>query len=361
MSIDIKVLMYIYLFICFSLLIYNIGYIINLKIEKRKQYKHCLFWQNKIQLQLNYLKVHQQIEDTHHKLLTKKLIKTKELLAFIEALEILKKEQLFNIYIENIYTDWQFLALKYAKKDNMNKAFFAYVIATYPPVSKNDFSLIIQILLSYFNNSTIYCRENVLNALYALGNVQAVENALQMINDNHWFHHQKLLADGLAKFNGDKEKLMAKLWSHLNDWDENIMISIIQFINQCDGPYQETFLPVLQSDHTQLEIRLAIIRYYRRHIHPPVKTVLQAFLDDPKINESILIVSTFAIDQYKDEKTILLLKKCLHHHNWYIRYNAARSLFNLHISLESLHDILTGKDRFAKEIIEYIYHGEKQL
>lgn len=361
MSIDIKIVMYIYLFICVSLLIYNIVYIINIQIEKRKQHKHSLFWQNKIKTHLNYLKNHHQIEVTHHKLLTKKLIKTKELLAFIEALENLKNDQLFNKYIEEIYVNWQFLALKYAKKDNMNKAFFAYVIATYPPKSKNEFSLIIQILLSYFNDSTIYCRENVLKALYALGNVQAVENALQIINDNHWFHHQKLLADGLSKFNGDKEKLMAKLWSHLNDWDENIMVSIVQFINQCNGPYQEIFLPILQSNQTQLEIRLAIIRYYRRHIYPPAKTILHTFLDDHKTNESILIVTAFAIDQYKDEKTILLLKKCLHHHNWYVRYNAARSLFNLHISLESLQDILTGKDRFAKEIIEYIYHGEKQL
>lgn len=360
MGINVVTLMYGYLFICFSLLVYNIFYIINLRFTKKHQLKHILFWQDKINEQFTYLENHHQIESIHYKLLINRLTKTKELLAFIDALEKLKDNNLFNKYIDNMHAIWQVLALKYAKKDNMNKAFFAHVIATYPPKSENEFSPIIQILLTYFDNSTIYCRENVLNALYALANAQAIENTLQIFNDNQWFHHQKLLADGLTKFKGNKEELMAKLWRHLDDWNENIIVSVVQFINQCDGPYQDVFLPILASEKTSLEIRLAIIRYYRRHVFLPAQELLYNFLSDPDTNESLTIVAAFALDQYKTEQTIKLLKNALHHHNWYVRYNAAKSLFNLQVSLKSLRDILNGKDRFAKEMLEYIYSKENQ-
>ena len=111
----------------------------------------------------------------------------------------------FEIYLQNIFVTQQTLALKYAKKDSMSRAFLLISYLSIHRVMEMKFVPIMRILISYLDDSTIYCRENVLNALCALGNIQAVENALQILNDNHWFHHKKLLSDGLATFSGDKK------------------------------------------------------------------------------------------------------------------------------------------------------------
>ena len=39
--------------------------------------------------------------------------------------------------------------------------------------------------------------------------------------------------------------------------------------------------------------------------------------------------------------------------NWYIRYNASQSLDQLGVEYLDLLDILSGKDRYAREMLEY--------
>ena len=56
----------------------------------------------------------------------------------------------------------------------MEQAFFAYVIAAFHPAIGDRQSPLLECLLNYLENSTVYSRENILNALYALGSIQTV-------------------------------------------------------------------------------------------------------------------------------------------------------------------------------------------
>lgn len=355
MKISINALIYIYMLICFSLLLYNIIYIIKSYISKKLMKKRSFYWKGEILKQISFLQKQENVEESHLRKLERKLSKTEELIAYVDALDSLNEHDTFEIYLQNTFVAQQTLALKYAKKDSMNRAFFAYTISKYPSCIGEKFRPIMRILISYLDNSTVYCRENSLKALCALGNIQAVENALQILNDYHWFHHKKLLSDGLATFRGDKEKLMEVLWKHINDWDENIMISVVQFITICGGQYQEVFFPMLLSDNTSIEIRLGIMRYYRRYFYEPVREILYSFLQDDNIDENLIIVAAIVLDRYPGEETIDILKEALHHHNWYVRRNAASSLYNLGVELDTLDNILNGDDRYAKDMLNYKY------
>lgn len=350
----INIVIYGYLFICISLLFYNIFYMFYSSRKKSHLKYIAKSWSKEIEKQCSYLKNGGQVTKEHYRLMLKKLKKTRNLLAFLDALEAVSKNEDITAYLHAVAPIQQKLAYSYSKKDAMNRAFFAYVISIYSVPSPDEFTPMMEILLSYLKDSTVYCRENVLHALYALGNIKAVETALQIFNDNEWFHHPKLLADGLATFKGDKEALLKQLWSHYYQWDEDIILSVIQSITPCSNQYNEIFLPLLKDDETDLEIRLAILRYYRKNIYEPVKSVLYSFFDNKEIDENILVVTSFVLGSYPDDKTTKLLKKALTHHNWYVRKNAALSLINLKVEENELIDIYNGTDRYAKDILNYI-------
>ncbi len=304
----------------------------------------------------------QSIELSHAKFIHKKLRSTSQLVSFVRALDLLRERGSNpDQYLLKNTLVIQELALYYAKKENIDRTFFAYFISKNSPQDKTNYRPIMEILLSYLENSTVYCRENVLNALYALGNSYAVENALQIINERQWFHHQKLLSDGLITFTGDKEELANRLWGHLNNWDENLMVSVVQFITASSESFKERFYVALQEDDLRLEIRLAILRYFRRYYYEPVYPVLISYLKSGNMeDENIKIVTASVLDRYPGEETVKILKAALQHSNWYLRYNAASSLRNLKVTTDELVDILGGNDRYAKEILTYMIEGERR-
>lgn len=361
MKFDVDKVIYIYIFICISILLYNIAYIFYSDIQKSKYKKMTIDWQKGITKQIDLLSNKSRVEESHKKLIKKKLNSINELICYVRALDILKKQDKdIKRYLKENYILIQSLAHNYAKKENAERAFFAFFISKYPPINGKEYNPLMEILISYLDNSTIYCRENVLQALYALGNIQAIENALQIINDRQWFHHKKLLSDGLITFNGDKENLAQRLWSHRNKWDYNLMISIVQFITLVSDKFKETFFEVLKSENLNLEVRLSILRYYRHHIYEPVLPLLINYLKDEKeINENIKIVTASVIEVYPSEDTIEALKGTLHHSNWYLRYNSAVSLVNLNIDIYKIQDILEGNDIYAKEILAYMIEQRK--
>ena len=48
-----------------------------------------------------------------------------------------------------------------------------------------------------------------------------------------------------------------------------------------------------------------------------------------------------------------MLKKDLGSANWYIRFNAAKSLETFHLTYLELSDVMDGNDRYAREILQY--------
>ena len=39
--------------------------------------------------------------------------------------------------------------------------------------------------------------------------------------------------------------------------------------------------------------------------------------------------------------------------NWYIRFNASKTLESFHLTYQELGDVMDGRDRYAREILQY--------
>ena len=71
------------------------------------------------------------------------------------------------------------------------------------------------------------------------------------------------------------------------------------------------------------------------------------------LSERTTPISASALARYPGPRVIGALKKALRSSNWYVRYAAAASLEALHIDDTDLIEIVTGSDRYAREILLY--------
>ena len=276
MRIDADTIIYAYLFICAALMVFNLFYIFRAKARKEKQRSRVDGWRREIAAQFAALETGGAVAEEHKKRLARRLRDTNALVSYCGALEEAQaaRPQTYARYIESIHAQMLDLAVEYGKRQSMERAYFADVIARFPPYTDGKRHPLMEILTAYMENSTVYCRENVLRALSSLGNAQAMEAALQLLNDGGYFHHHKLLADRLTDFTGDCEALAARLWRHKNAWSGEMMVAVVEFITNCSENYCETFLPLLRDEREDLELRLCAMRYFRRHPYPPAHPVL---------------------------------------------------------------------------------------
>lgn len=360
MHFEVENLIYIYLFICIALSVFNILYIFSSGQRDKRREKAQKRWLEQLEKQLRKKEKKEDVEIQHRQLIAKRLRRVEELGAYSAALEQLREKEpaLAEAYAQEVWESWQEAASAYLKRDAMERAYLAWFLAENIPCSREEYRPVMEILQSFLEDSTVYCRENVLKAFYRLGNSRAMENTLQIFQEEGWFHHQKLLADGLVTFQGDKEELAGRLWQHYGSWNVTIMLAVISFITSFSGQYREEFLRCLQDEGTDLEIRLAMLRYFRKHVHEPVREVLFRCLENKK-EDSVRIVAASVLIRYPGGGTEERLKEALHDRNWYVRYNAAMSLVKLGADQSIFSDILEGSDKYAREILVYMLEKEK--
>ena len=91
-----------------------------------------------------------------------------------------------------------------------------------------------------------------------------------------------------------------------------------------------------------------------RYRYAPALEPLLTFVrqKDPEQWEYVT-VSASALSRYPGEATFSVLKEALHSANWYVRYAAAASLNALGAGYEDLLDIISGSDRYAREMVMY--------
>lgn len=358
MAVGIQIIVYVYGTICLSLVAYSILYILKQKSVDKINAKRIVFWEEAITEQCSALVNGHKISEKHKSLLCKRLKHLNQLLAFQKAFQKIQEEKLSNElsnYVFEMTSVFSFLGMEYSKKDSMEKAYFAHVISICWYCNTKEYHMLMDTLVSYLIGSTVYCRENVLQALYRIGNIQAIENAFRILNDYQYFHHAKLLTDGLITFSGDKQLLARSLWKYHKEWNHEIVIALIQFITRCDESFKEIFWEMINDLEVHIEIRLAIIRYYKKHYFIDAGKLLRQYVEESdEKNTTIGIVAASALENYPGEDTMLVLKKALCHRDWYIRHNAAATLVHLGITHEEINEIVEGSDHYASEMLDYM-------
>ena len=348
MQVYIRLMMFLYLFICICLLIFNIYYILWLKLIAKRRQKTTAFWKEQIDRQLRLLEEGSAIAESHKRLLVTKLVHTEVLIAYHSALEPMLAEESVQQYLREAAREWRQLAVLYSKKDVTERAYFAYVLSAYGSALQGEQEMLSSILLGYFPNSSIYCRENVLQALYAIGSESGVERAFDWMYQHRVSHPARLLSDGLVTFSGDRISLANKLWKDCEKWGEQYQTAVIQMATQFSDSFSELFSKALLEGAVGQEAAFAILRYFRKYPYEPVREYLyQLVLEESEL----AIAAASALEAYPGEQTNAVLLKGLCSRNWYTRRNAAGSLVALGITEE---EILQIDDRYAKEMIQYM-------
>ena len=137
-------------------------------------------------------------------------------------------------------------------------------------------------------------------------------------------------------------------------------VSTVRFAMQVSPEFQKDFLCALRDRETPLEIRFALVRYFRKYPGPAAGEYLRSLFEEKDPDDSSLtIAAASSLVSYPDKQTRTVLKHALSSRNWYVRHNAALSLHELGITPEEIDEIRLGGDRYALEMIQYITEREE--
>jgi len=353
LNLQIYIIVGTFIVICIALMIFNFAIIYyglgNAPLENKiKKWKTILYKQTTITpgKKTNPL--------NHQKFLLKKMSNSDNLAAYSNALQHIKQEfpDDYNDYTQNCYATFRKLADIYSRKPLIELTCYTYFICNFPQVVDHTYGKLVNKLISFIDGSGVYCRANILCALCSIGNAQSVVNALQIISDKSLFMHNQLLTNRLAHFTGDKKILEENLWNAGQHWNDNILVSVIQFITRCSNNYREKFLPALQNTSYGTDVRAAIIRYYKKYIYEPVRPILIEFVVN-STDVNLTIESIYALAAYPALDTIVALKNALSSPRWQIRYSASATLVEL-LQKQELLELLQDEHNYIREIIDYM-------
>ena len=356
MRLTIDLIIYGYLLVCVLLVLFNVFYIFYSQALKNAIARAAVRWEKAIRDELSH--IDEGISEDHLSQIQKKIVNTNAFLGYSRAVEALigsddeKVKAGMRKYLDGCEAQYHRIARIYSRRDTMDKAFAAYFISMTTRCYGEEESPIYRIMMDYAEDSSVYCRENLLKAFYAFGNYRALFNFMVMQKDLGFTHHKKLLSDGLMTFKGDKEKLAALLWENISRFSENTRLAIISFISGIRADYREKFFAELCKDDNDEESAIAYIRYFRRHVYEPAGEKLRAIMESDA-DSNIKIVVASVLSAYPCRESIEVLKKSLGSSNWYVRFNSANSLLDIGLSKEDEKSILDGKDRYARDMLIY--------
>lgn len=347
-----KLMIYTYLIICASMILFNIVCALVFRCRERQLDRVSLAFAKKIRKHLKKKSI--VPEDIEY--MQKELRKTQNLRAFDRTLSTMsiKSPKKVRRYLDEMVPVFIRLAEDYGKRNDLQAAYFPYVIQKHEIFKGKNATGIITQMLKMVRSENLYCRENALQALYSIGNPDAVVKALQIIDSSENYHNNKMLCDGLLKYTGDKAKFERKLWAAFPLFGVNMQVAIIDYFRFDSEECPEDMLQIMNDPNIDREVVYSCIRYFGKYPYEKAYPYLMAFAQssDNKDWACIAIAAT-ALAMYPGDKTEAVLKKLVSNENWYVRLNASKSLDELGFDYISSIDIIESDDRFASEMMTY--------
>jgi len=349
----VNILIYFYFMLCVLILLYTVYFTSsNIYIEYKNK-RNVSSWKKAISAQIINIIKEKSVEKEFLGKLRKDLIRGRKLMNFHHALECFDpKQKEFQIFLDQLEECMIDIAVHYGIKESMEKAYFANFFGCFSRGKWTE-EKFLYIFIDYLDDSNVYVRENVLQAIYSSGRIEWVVRIFGIFTEHEWFHHSKLIGDGLFRFTGDKKMLSLVLWSHRKEYTLSICLGIIQFITMSSDQFQEKMLHTSMNEYEDMEIRLGAIRYLSRYPYKPAEEILFGYLLHKNHEFQLRVVAARALGSYDSKETIEVLKEGLSDPNWYVRFNASESLIELKVNLMNLKEILIGDDQYARDILLY--------
>lgn len=358
---NVEIMLYIYLFVCVSMIIFDIVTAFVLRREDKRVVKVSEDFLKRVNEQLNLMKSGSNVDKEHKEYLLKKLKRVSNMTAFDDMLEKAYKvdENLVRRYLSQL--DGVFISLtdEYSSRDKIEAAYFPYIIKKYHIISDNPSSSIVEAMFRMLNEPCLYSRENAMQALYTTGDCDCIIRALKCIDRSEYFFHSKLLGDGLLNFTGDGKKLCDRIMEEFEEFSVDMQVTLLNFLRFSTGDYTEFAFSLLQDESRDDEIRYSCIRYLGKYPYKKAYGML-CLLADKSSEEKwqYSAIASAALAYYPCDRSKDLLKNNLYSPNWYIRFNSAESLERMGITYLELADIIDGNDRYAAEILRYMLQKE---
>lgn len=352
----IELMIYVYIAICISMIVYNIIYVFILKNRERALVSNSEKLENVLNEQIEILKNGGEISEQHKKYLCRELLKTSGVTAFDKALEVVfeREPELTEKYLVDTFSVFEYVTHQYITKDTLKIAYFPYILYKYNILKHHESERLNTALFDLLRSFNVYCRENTLKALYSMQRPDIVEKALNIIDTNLSFHHPKLICDGLMSYKGDKGILCKTLFKNFGQYSVGMRVNILNYFRFANVRCDDEMLSILENEKENREIRFSAIRYFEKFPLEAARSVILNMAENLVERDwEYQAIATSCLKSYPGDDTFRILVKNLSNSNWHVRQNSAISCEKLGYTYQDLINVFDGNDRYAREIMRY--------
>lgn len=304
----VQILIYVYLGICAGMILFNIVTALLSQRREHRSFRDGIRLELTVSQELDRLAETGAVSERHLRFMERRLRRVNGMAAFDAALECLcvRRPELTRAYLTALNGVMIALAEDYCRRDEIEAAYFPYIIRKYRLLDGQENEALKTMLLDLLHESSIYCRENAMQALYTAGDPAVLVRAL------------------------------------------------LNYFRFSSGAYCEKIHALLNDPAQDDEVRFACLRYLGRYPYPPAYADLLRYAT-PSENArwEYAAIASSVLASYPGAETAAVLERNLYHPNWYIRFNASKSLEQLGFGYRDLIDVIEGHDRYASEILRY--------
>ena len=194
----VQILIYVYLGICAGMILFNIATALLSRRREHRSFRDGIRLELTVSRELDRLAETGAVSEKHLRFMERRLRRVNGMAAFDAALERLcvRRPELTRSYLTALNGVTITLAEDYCRRDEIEAAYFPYVIKKYRLIENRPFSGVVDAMYTLLRESSIYCRENAMQALYTTGDCDCIMKALKILDGGESFFHEKLLADG---------------------------------------------------------------------------------------------------------------------------------------------------------------------
>ena len=354
-----ETLLYGYGAVCVSMLVFNVIYNVTLNRRDRRLERQSRSLARRVDAQLDRLRMGLELERGHIAYLRRRLSRVGGLIAFDHAvsqrLEGAEGEsEAVLAYQRQLQPLMLQLAVLYQGREDIQAAYFAYFLSRHRLRRHMGMDAVQDIMVSYMDKESLYCRVNALQALYDFGSPERVADAVSALDRSGRFIHDKILTDGLLSFTGDHERLTELLLERFGGLSRQTKQAVLGYIRFRSGDYCPKMLEIMRDPGEDKELRLSAIRYFGKYPYGPAKPCLLAFAaDKDPVNWEYASVAVTALALYRGSDVEDALMGAVYSSNWYVRSNAAASLAQQGLDYSDLIRVVGGGDRYVREMMFY--------
>ena len=356
-----EVLLYGYGLVCVSMLGFNLLYGLHLRSDDRRMMRRTGRLRRQVEKQMERLRAapdgtSHPLQVSHLTWMRRRLSHINELLAFDRLLEELDPEtEVYEAYIRQFQPVFLYLATVYLRRENTQAAYYCYFLTKYKFRRHMEMDQLQQIVLSYLKKDSLYCKINALRALCSFGSPSILIDALTELGGGAEPQlHGKVVTEALLSYTGDAQGLIGLLWQRMERFSVPIQRAVLDYIRFQSGDNCGRVLEILEDPRRDKELRLAAILYFGKYLYPPARAQLLEFLQDRDPTRwEYAAISAASLAGYKGQDVVDALMSAMSSPNWYIRSNASASLEAHGLAYEEMLRVLSGDDRYAREILLY--------